>query len=179
MYKFCKSNSGWWRVCSSLNELLEWHEQTCNRYGRALLEDVYGTGDKYENIRKLAYIYGKSLKTSFIEGLSVLSATCLEGQMKALAEGEEIWINPNGGWNCGLHAVATVHMKKNVFPDFKKSDIRILKYGPYEQGKHFYAYIGDIQIYSFDRKGNKIVKWNTKDAAYEAALRYCNELQEE
>ena len=91
MYKFCKSNDCWWRVCSSLNELLEWHEQTNNRYGRALLEDVYGTGEKYANIRKLAYIYGKSLKTSFIEGLSMVSAVCLEGQMKALAEGEEIW----------------------------------------------------------------------------------------
>lgn len=177
MYKFCKANGSWWRVCSSLNELMEWHEQMNGLFGRVLLEDVYDSGEKYKNIRDMARIYGEKHQKSFIEGLSMLSAAYFEAQRKTIEEGKEVWIGPKGGWNFGLTVDATVYMNKNIFPNFKKSDIRITKFGMYEEGKHFYAYIGDIQIFGTDSNGGKITKWNTRDAAYEAAMKYCEEIE--
>ena len=72
MYKFCKGNGCWWRVCSTLSELLEWHEHTNGRYGKALEEDVHDSGEKYKNIRDLSRILAEKNKTSFIGGMAIL-----------------------------------------------------------------------------------------------------------
>ena len=52
--------------------------------------------------------------------------------------------------------------KELVFPNYNVSDIRIKQF---ENGEHFYAYIGDTQVK--DKYNN--MKWNTRNEAYEAA----------
>ncbi len=57
------------------------------------------------------------------------------------------------GWNTQF-----CRRKSLVFPNFKKSDIRIRKY---DYGSHYYAFVGDMQV----RDGDKL-KWNTYEEAY-------------
>ena len=51
--------------------------------------------------------------------------------------------------------------KQLVFPHFRREDIRIKQFNG---GRHWYAYVGDMQI----RDGDQL-KWNTKEAAQAAA----------
>lgn len=176
MYKFCMANGCWWRVCTTLNELFEHHEATDNRYGNAIIEDVYANGEKYKGIRDAARLYGENNNISFIEGLSMLSSMCFSSQAKMINEGHEVWINENGGWNTGLQAIATVYMKKIIYPNYTKKDIRISKFGNNEGGKHYYAHIGDVEIFDYV-DGEKVIKWDTYNEAYQNALRYCAELE--
>ena len=175
MYKFCMANGCWWRVCTNLNELIEHHDVTDKRYNQALLEDVYKNGDKYKPIRDAARLYAENNRKSFVEGLAMLSANSFSAQADALAKGNNIWINSNGGWNTGLTATATAYMSKIIYPNYTKSDIRISKFGEQEGGKHYYAHVGDIEIFDYVN-GEKVIKWDTYDEAYQNALRYCAEL---
>lgn len=176
MYKFCMANGGWWRVCTTSLELFEHHNHTNGRYGKALLEDVYDNSDKYKGIRELARCYGRDNNVSFIEGLSMVSANCFNSQLKAIKEGCEVWINSRGGWNTGLQATATAYMNKDIYPNYTKDDIRVSKFGDFEGGKHYYAHIGDIEIFDYIN-GEKVIKWDTYNETYQNALRYCAELE--
>ena len=63
---------------------------------------------------------------------------------------------------CLLYTSQFCRRKSLVFPDFKKSDIRIQKY---DCGSHYYAFVGDMQVRDGDR-----LKWNTYEEAYRLSL---------
>lgn len=178
MYKFCKANGGWWFVCKDLENLFEYKDKTDTRYGIALIKGEK-EGNKYSKMYQAALKTAERTGCSIAEGMADLSSRTLECQMKYLLERCEIWINEMGGWNTGLKEVeATTYMKNLIFPHCTKDDIRISKFGEMEGGKHYYAHIGEIEVFEYV-DGEKIIKWDTYDEAYKHALAYCDELDYE
>ena len=177
MYKFCKANGCWWHVCNDLAKLLEHQDKTSSRFGIALIKGCEKEPNQYDKYNELAKMIAENKGTSMLMGMTELAGSISERQIKYMTEGDEIWINSVGGWNCGLQDIeATVYMKNLIYPNCKKKDIKITKFGGYEGGKHYYAKIGEIEVCQYVN-GEKIIKWNTYDEAYEQAMKYCEELE--
>ena len=70
-------------------------------------------------------------------------------------------IYPAGGHTWGIETVQFCRRKELVFPNFKREDIRLKQFN---DGRHWYAYVGDMQL----RDGD-CLKWNTREAAQAAA----------
>lgn len=176
MYKFCKANGSWWFVCQSIDELLEYKDKTNNKYGLAILNSCKGTDSKYKKLYEAAESLAMVKQISVVEAMAELSGKITIKQVNELSAGKKIWFNNVGGWNTGLTDIdATTYMSKLIFPNCKKEDIKISKFGGYEGGKHYYAKIGEIEICEY-ANGKKIVKWNTYQDAYNHALKYCEEI---
>lgn len=174
MYKFCKANGGWWFVCKDLEQLFELHDKTDSRYGLAIIDDCEGLS-RYKKLHNLAIIRAESENTSVLESMVNIATEVKSNQIDSILKGNEVWINANGGWNNGLKPEATTYMNKLIFPNCKKEDIKISKFGEYAGGKHYYAKIGSIEVCEYIN-GEKIIKWNTREEAYQKALAYCEEL---
>ena len=177
MYKFCKANGCWWFVCKDLEKLFEYKDKTDSRYGLALVNGCEDKPNRYSKMYEAAVQTARRTGCSVLEGMADLSSRTLECQIDSLMEGHEVWINSVGGWNIGLRDVeATTYMNKLIFPDCKKEDIKISKFGEMEGGRHYYAKIGTIEVCEYV-DGEKIIKWDTWDEAYQHALKYCEELE--
>ena len=122
MFKFCKANGGWWLVCKTPEDLLEYKEKTDYKYGKALVEGCEHKDGKYNKIYEAAVAKAKCKGYSILDGMIDLQHTVFYRQIKYMIEENcEIWINQSGGWNCGLSNVeATTYMDKLIFPNCKK-----------------------------------------------------------
>lgn len=182
MFTFCKIKGGWWLACNNLDQLLEFHERTRERFGKALihsaLKDDNELTDWDKNISLIAELEATRSGDSTAVALSAVMGGIVSLQATEIHNGKTVWINKAGGWNTFFkpeQAEATVSRKNIIFPCYTKEDIRISKYTGNDYGRHFYAYIGDIEI-SEGEGNDKKIKWNTYDEAYKAALKYCVEL---
>lgn len=83
------------------------------------------------------------------------------GELETIREHGAVFINQAGGHTWGIKTVQFCRRKQLVFPHFKREEIRIKQF---RGGRHWYAYIGDVQL----RDGD-CLKWNTREAAQAAA----------
>lgn len=185
-YLFVFKEGGWWLKISSLEELIEYHEQTNGkRYGNVL--DNFIQGKEFNLMRKgqptnthmphykeanltmaIAY-HASNNKMSIIESISDYIGTIARNQLRDLMDYGAIFINRFGGYHGDVDQSFNkfVRRKQLVFPDFKENEIRVEQF---PNGKHYYAYIGDTQV----RDGD-ILKWDTYKEAYKKALEYIRE----
>ena len=102
-----------------------------------------------------------------LDAYSQIPALQKEAMEKVLNETGSLLINRSGGFHTGKNmSEAHPFVWKNslTFPKYSKNDIRIKRF---QDGKHYYAYIGDVQV----RDGDTL-KWNTEEEAIAAATSY-------
>lgn len=179
-YVFVYADGGWWLKIDSVEKLTDYHEKMKDgRYEDAFamyLQD--GSPDKIlenlsleERIAKMndrnfkylqaAVIQARNGNGNIFDGFRWLNMEIGMNQLRTIREYGAVYINPAGGHTFHLDYTQFCRRKNLVFPDFKKSDIRIKQF---DGGCHYYAFVGDMQV----RNGNQL-KWNTYDEAYRNA----------
>lgn len=178
-FMFVWQNNGWWWKVTNMNDLV-WYHIKDTKYDQAIGYYLHHKDDLYkafgpesfdkdpEEIRIARFTF--AIEQFAIEsGCSFLDA-CKGWRMKIAAEQMQnihsngyILMNSAGGYNSGPYE-QWVRRKKFMFPDYKKSDIKISRF---EGGQHYYVRIGDLEV----RENNQI-KWNTKEEALMVAERY-------
>ena len=183
-WKFVKTGDCWWLCISTVEQFLEYTDKTSMKYGQILIKDAIGkemskTELKYmQAIKTLSYSDNKSLAQSTAK----LQSLAFSAKLDAIISGHKIWINENGGFNYGMSNIdKVVYMKKLMFPNYTKADIKITKangtmdeFDKYIPSKHFYAKVGEIEV-KVGTGNDTIIKWDTYEEAYNEALKYCIE----
>lgn len=183
IFIFDENSNGWWLKIDSVEKLADYHEKTgSGRYDGAMEmylreghpSDILSKLNMKERIEKMQDKNFKRLQAAVMQaekggrtifdGFRCLNIEVGMGQMRTLEQYGAIYINCVGGYTFGLQYRQFYLRKELIFPNFKESDIHIKRYG--EGGNHYYAFIGDMQV----REGDKL-KWNTRDEAYNMALR--------
>lgn len=161
------ANQGWWLKISKLSELEEYIGNVGSKIvARGLCNYLeYKSGREHLNelgaaIRMLALHNNTDVYKSAFD----IQSSVIRSQVDALSNGEVIYINSAGGWHAGGEYSDFVHKETLIFPDFTKDNIRVKKF---DGGRHYYAYVGNVQV----RDGD-VLKWNTFDEAYKQALKY-------
>ena len=184
-WKFIHNGDGWWLQITNVKQLKEYCKLTENVFSRALNDAI--TYDKNQkegkprdthNENTLAVVVGQ---LAYINEISLFESSCnLAYAMhntyyKCLEDRGFVNINTVGGCNCFDFPIKAVEYRERpIFPNYKKSDIRIktfkyeeLKYAspddythPDDYNYHYYAYIGNIQLHDGDK-----MKWDTEEEA--------------
>lgn len=174
MYTFKKVENQWWFVCDSTEKLLEYEEKTYHSLFRKYINGIR-QGKTEENICLLAELFAMDKESTAFQGLNACITQSELEKIACIESGKTIWLNEDGGWNCGFpqeQVLAEIRKKMLLFPTYFEQDIRITQFMGEAKGTHFYAYIGNIEVCEFIN-GQKIIKWDTYEEAYERALRYC------
>ena len=167
----------WWLKLSSEEEVLRfWETNECFDRDREHYEKVkkYSHDDRtavtHSEFGGVAQRYEKDLydlSGTGIGGYDLLKADQLRTILRMLNETGAAYVNAKmgvNGENPGFRTVGFLRKKELEFPRYHDSDIRIKRF---DDGKHYYAYIGDIQV----RDGD-VLKWDTYDEAYMQAKKY-------
>lgn len=163
------ANQGWWLKITKLSELEDYIGKVQSKViARGLFNYLEYKGGR-EHLNELGntmVMLAKNNNTDVYSSALSLQSSVIRAQVNALSCGEVIYINSAGGWHAGGEYSDFVHKDKPVFPDFTDDSIRVKKF---DGGKHYYAYVGNIQV----RDGD-VLKWNTFNEAYKQALKYVN-----
>lgn len=184
MFTFCKITDpeypnikyGYYLKVKTVIELLNWFNATMPSNARDIVEvidgkEMWGDGDHPSPFNKFSEIlltYQDRLclitacKNISQSGVVLhISDSILKSKMDFLLEFGTIYINSKGGFLFGKHIVEkqNFEFKEFVFPE--GLDIKVKKW---YQGKHWYAYVGDMQV---EVSGES--KWNTKSEAEKKA----------
>lgn len=181
VFIFDAESKGWWLKIDSINKLSDYHEKTgSSRYEEAMSmylkeghpSEILEKLNPAERIAKMQDRNFKRLQAAVIQaernGGNILNGfRCLNieigmNQLRQLEEEGAIYINSVGGYTTGLKYSQFCHRKELVFPNFVESEIRIKRFN---NGTHYYAYIGDMQVRDVDR-----LKWDSFDEAYKQAV---------
>lgn len=174
MYTFKKVDNQWWFVCDSVDKLLEYEDKTYHSLFRKYINAIR-QGKVEENVYLLAELLAMDENSTTFQGLNEYIQQSELEKIACIESGKAIWLNEDGGWNCGLpqeQVLAEMRKKMLLFPTYFEQDIRIKRFMGEAKGTHFYAYIGNVEVCEFIN-GQKIIKWDTYEEAYERALRYC------
>mgnify|MGYP007070231251 CR=1 FL=1 len=170
-YLFVKEPKGWFLKIQTVDELLQYvtQNQLFNKD-----KEQFKKLQSYDNNDHTLVThseFGWFITNGIKNGLSCdeaydLLANCqLQSMLKVLNETGAIYVNRNGGFHGNYIAYDNfVHRKTLDFPRFYSKDIRIKRF---EDGTHWYAYVGDMQVHDGD-----ILKWNSYDEAYNQAKKY-------
>lgn len=175
MFIFEEPDNGWWLKISNANDLVNYHNKTVGMYQNVISDymhnkekyDETGRYDVFDNIRTYAIVmYAEKHHLTMLDACIRFRMYLAEKQLHAIHEHGFICINKVGGWHSGemVEFSQFVHRKTFTWPDFSESDIRITQFNG---GKHWYVHIGDMELHE---DGN--IKWNTKEEARQAAMRY-------
>ena len=174
-YRFVNINGGgWWLRIDDCDTLCEYIKDTFGVRKGKVFEDFifhYDSEDgtlshaEYEETQGVL-MYARRLNSSFPEALNLLYQEVGLNMLHKIQDNGKIWVNSKGGYNAVFDddmETQTVYRTELVFPEYKREDIRIKQF---PGGKHWYAYIGDLQV-----KGDsgQTVKWNTYEEAYKQA----------
>ncbi len=182
-YLFIYDGEMWWLKLTDAEQIIDYHKQTAGRYEGAmtLYMKLKQDGKEWHNLlddmplekrielmqsRDFKYLQCAIIKAQQIEGTVIDGFRCLNmeigaGELATIREHGAVFINAVGGHTWGIETVQFCRRKRLVFPCFKREDIRIKQFNG---GRHWYAYVGDMQL----RDGD-CLKWNTKAAAQAAA----------
>ena len=181
MFRFVLKETGWWLKIQNVDELLDYYNQIDKTRFKHVLENyIYGKewNDYHEEMQNKEHArhwkeaaltdavvrFGSHHDYNIIESISNFSKMIIEQQLDMLEKTGCIYINRNGGYHgkTTKPAKGFIYREKLMFPEYQKEDIRILQF---PNGKHYYAYIDDLEV----REGDNI-KWNTYEEAYQKAL---------
>lgn len=181
-YLFVYANGGWWLKLDSVEKLIDYHQKTdTGKYEESVLmylhngnpeeimenlsfeERIKIMNDRNFKLMQAAVIQAEKGNGTLLDGFRWLNIESGMRQLRTIQKYGAVFINPAGGQTFHLEYSQFCRRKELVFPDFKESDIRIKRYA---EGKHYYAFIGDMQV----RDGDEL-KWNTHEQAYQKALR--------
>lgn len=177
-YLFVYSEGGWWLKIDSIEKLTDYHKKVdSNKFEDAFR--MYADGVKIEELpleerikkmqeRNYKYLQAAVMQAQKVEGTILDGFRCLNmeigmSELRCIKENGAIYLNRAGGHTFALEYTQFCRRKELVFPDFKLSDIRIKQF---QGGKHWYAFIGDMQV----RNGEQL-KWDTFQEAEQAANR--------
>lgn len=181
LFIFDEESRGWWLKIDSIEKLVDYQEKTGSGKFDGAMEMYIREGHPYEILGKLtveerikkmqdkdfkrlqaAVMQAEKGGRTILDGFRCLNLEIGMGQMKTLEQYGAIYINCVGGYTFGLRYSRFCRRKNMVFPNFKKSDIRIKQF---EGGEHYYAFVGDMQV----RDGNEL-KWYSHEEAYNKAF---------
>lgn len=172
-------NAGWWLKIQTQNELAAYLELTSSKYARAFdnfwhdsfyQPSVVGHGKHIQEsqLTLASYLYGVNRHQSMIEALTEMSSRHATQLYAILETYGAVYMNSRGGYQYNPDPSAYTgdfyHNRNLVWPQLDETSIRIESF---PGGKHFYAYIGDIQV----RDGD-MLKFNTYEKAMAAAKTY-------
>lgn len=159
-------NQGWWLKISTLEELLNYHQSTESQMTsgfKRLVGIKKDEDDELKGTERYIEQYAENRGLSIAEAASEIDSGVFVCQMELLLKGVNVYINRNGGWCFGEKDYSDWYDSENlVFPDFTEEQIKVEQWGG---GKHYYAYIGKMQV-----KDGDIVKWDTYEEAYRQAM---------
>ena len=184
------TEGGWWLKIDTIEQLTDYHKKTDgHRYENALRNFFHGKRPEdllrqardsknpedlislYTNrdfqYMQAALIQAENVGGTILDGFSMLRVEAGFSELKDLREFGSVYINSSGGHTFNLEYSQFCRRKELIFPHFTEKDIHIKHYG--ENGNHWYAYIGDMQLHYGDKR-----KWNT----YEAAKEYAHSILE-
>lgn len=187
LFVLSKQN-GWWLKIDTVAKLIDYHQKTDGaRYEGAMERLLKGedpremaenTVDFQQRIklmqdRNFKYMMAAVMKAEQIngtvfDGFRALKMEAGSNELRTLKEFGEIYFNSAGGHTHGIEFTQFCRRSELIFPFYSKEDIRIKKYN--NGGKHWYAFIGDMQI----RDGDKL-KWNTYEEARRVSERVWNQ----
>lgn len=180
------TNQGWWLKISNIAEYIEYKKNAksplVDGFNSALNSQEFGGPSRESwqllhavgitsvhlkpHVNNAGYLVGmhaQNNQISLAESAVQLEIDQDDQIVKLLNEGYNIYFNRNGGWHFGKNDYSDWYRsEKLVFPKFKKNQIKIEKF---PMGKHYYAYIDNVQVHDGDT-----LKWNTYDEAYNYAL---------
>ena len=173
---------GWWLKIENVDQLIDYHKKTNNRYEGAIrmylqgkrpeemsLEeridlDVSGNIDwKY---LQAAVIMAEKVEGTLLDGFRCLNMEYGAKELKDIQQYGVCYLNSVGGSTYSIDQDNFCRRDELIFPNFQISDIRVKQF---EGGKHYYAYVGNIQV----RDGD-VLKWDSYDEAYTRACALTN-----
>lgn len=83
---------------------------------------------------------------------------------KILSETGEIYINRRGGFHGKRSEKEYSNFVRRNFLDFPRLYSKDIRIEQFPDGRHYYAYVGDVQV-----KDGNILKWDNYDEAFSAA----------
>ena len=188
-YLFVMDNKGgWWLKIDSMKKLMDYFEHTLpgkyegaiNLYRKILLEKskdetvlehIMGkplaerielmNGNDYQLMYAAILLAEKQEHMTLLDGFRLLNFELGEVTIRDLKENGAVYFNSKGGRTYEVATKQFCRRKNLIFPQYVESDIRISRF---TGGKHYYAYVGDMQI----REGEKM-KWDSYEEAYQKA----------
>lgn len=170
LFIFDLKSKSWWLKIDDITQLTDYHKKTGeNRFNNAFemcitkntshpmdLLDGLSPEERIKMMSsrdfkylQMAHMIAEKNEQSIIQGFQSLNIEIGMSQLNALKEHGTIYINRVGGYTFGLNYNQFYRRKELIFPDFKASDIRIKQFN---NGTHYYAFMGDMQI----RDGDKL-----------------------
>lgn len=150
----------WMIRINNFFDLLRYYERE-NHTTSIVLDTIDGKpSERSLPYQQLSEIRGDSLAST----LSRLHQGRFECQMELLEEYGRFYINHNGGYFSAHDIVELQVVKFNVWPD------TAVKVTRWPKGNHYYAKVGSLNVVV-----DGIQKWNTPEAAYEAAFKFMEE----
>jgi hypothetical protein len=183
MYKFQKVQLNWksiqidydWMlVIESMKDLMDYHENVMKvQIPRAWknLEEVQAHKAHLDNNLSLIInlIAQHEDNKSLLELSGIASGKIFEAKASGILRDGKIYVNKNGGFfshNKDLTILDEIIIDSDrlIFPQYTEKDIRVKRW---DDGTHWYAYVGDFQV---EWDGDK--KWNSEETATRAAKCY-------
>jgi len=191
MYKFQKVQLNWkgiqidydWMlVIESIDELNLYHNNTMHAQISNAWENLFEAQMHKSHINtKLGFLIDIEAginggRKSIIELTALVGEKIFDAKAGAILRDGKIYINKNGGFfshneDLTILDEILVDNDKIVFPQYTEKDIRVKQW---ENGTHYYAYVGDFQV---EWDGEK--KWDTEKEAKSAAECYLYRLKNE
>ena len=99
---------------------------------------------------------------TIFDGLRCMNIKMGSKEIKDIYRNGKTYINQVGGSTFYLEYTQFCRRNELVFPNFTEDDIKIRQF---DGGRHYYAYLGDMQL----RDGENL-KWNSYEQAYNVAI---------
>lgn len=181
-------DGSWWLKLTTSDQIIDYARKTNGKYEGAIemymrwkkdgkdFEDAVMELAPEERIQLMqnrdfkylqcAVIQAQKIGGTIFDGFRSLNMEIGAAYLETIREHGAVYINPVGGQTFDVEYSQFCRRKELVFPEYKREDIRVKQFNG---GQHWYAYIGDTQV----RNGDQM-KWNTHDAAFEAAAALVN-----
>lgn len=171
-----KVNGGWWLRLTSDEDVIRYIKATNDRYDGALYKAVHEpiekmsledrikaqlSGDKNYMLLQAGMVMAQKYNTTLYSGFEHLQTEYGMVLHKDILENGETFVNPVGGKTFSLKYDQFVWRDNLVFPNYTLEDIRIKQF---DGGKHYYAYVGDVQL-----RNGEMLKWDSYNDAYNFA----------
>lgn len=168
-------NNGWWLMIDSVDKLADYFKKIEGMYAECFNEylhkfqeyDKNGDYTIFSQRLQAIVFFAMQRKLTILDAIVQFKLRMFHQMSNDIRNDGYIVINKAGGYHSGpIKYSQFIHRKTFTWPDFKTSDIRITQF---PGGTHYYVHIGDMELHEDDS-----IKWDTKEEAHAAAMRYIN-----